>query len=143
MKRNQIVNSCLVLLFGLMVLPLGHAQQTKPEKHLVVDAAKLPTDLVKNTESIQQVLIRSVLLSQQFEILFAKPENVSDTKMRVYELQTSVDPTDRPGFYNISLKLVNPKLHKTVRAEKEELINGKRLLHTLLQPFRRTLFRIV
>jgi hypothetical protein len=131
MKRNQIVNSCLVLLLGLIVSPLGYAQETKPERHLVVDAAKLPTDLVKNTESIQQVLMRSVLLSKQFEILFAKPESVSDTKMRVYELKTSIDPTDKPGFYNVSLELVNPKLQKTVRSEKEQLIHGKRLLHTL------------
>ena len=140
MNQLQIVNISLfrkevILLILAILFFSGHCAfsqtEMKADRYMIIPGATLPTELVKNTESIQQVLIRSVLLSKQFELLFAPIESVSSSKLRVYELTTVITASEKHPFFNIRMELKNPKISKIIRAEYEEMIHGNRMLHTL------------
>jgi hypothetical protein len=108
------------------------SEETKKlDRHMLIEPAQLPESLIKNSESIQQVIIRSVMLSKQFELIFGNSDNLSQSKLRVYNLKINIENTDKIGFYDVSLDLQNPKINKTIKLEKEAYVNGKRLLHTL------------
>jgi hypothetical protein len=98
---------------------------------MVIEEAIVPTELVRHSNNIQQVLTRTVLLSKQFELMFGSVEELSKTKLRVYNLKTNIENSADTGFYNISIEMINPKINKAVRSEKETSIQGKRLLHSI------------
>jgi hypothetical protein len=142
---NQSILWFAIFTIAVLNLPFSQAQETAAQEkkatiYMLILPAEIPTTLLKNTESINQVIIRTVLMTKKFELMFARPDSFQDAKFRIYELKTVIKDSEKSGFVDIKIDLNNPKIQKMVRFEEETAVSGKRLLHTVRLMVLRLLF---
>ena len=134
MKTIRDVNKSLFIgaMLWLWIFPiLSWANPTKTNPYIIVKSPVVPSELTPHLESIKQIIIRAVLITQKFEIIFSDESQFKDTKLRIYNLQTQISRSEKSGFYSINMELINPKIDKVIRFARLDMVSGKRLLYTI------------
>jgi hypothetical protein len=134
MKLFRDVNKSLFLMPVILFLlgtKISFAQEKKSDLYMFIYPIKLTTELEKEKQAIQQVMIQTVLMTRKFEIVLSQETKLEDLKIRLYELKSSVAPTSKAGFFHVTMELVNPKIAKTVRSVNVEMVSSKRMLFAI------------